>query len=103
VKRVLRELGYRDVIVTPYSGDKGIDATAVFDVGGATPVDVAVQAKRMNTVDRPTVQNVRGSLTNRQLGLIITSGSLPPPRRLRRRRLERCPSGSLMGISFWTS
>jgi HJR/Mrr/RecB family endonuclease len=75
VRRVLIVLGYRNVTVTQYSGDKGIDATAVFDVGGATPVDVAVQAKRTNTVDRPTVQNVRGSLTNRQLGLIVTAGT----------------------------
>lgn len=46
VRRVLIALGYRDVTVTRYSGDKGIDATAVFDVGGATPVNVAIQAKR---------------------------------------------------------
>lgn len=38
VRRVLIALGYRDVVVTPYSGDKGIDATAIFHVGDVTPV-----------------------------------------------------------------
>lgn len=75
VRRVLVALGYRDVKVTKYSGDKGVDATAIFDVGGVTPVRVAIQAKRTASVDGPTVQKFRGALTNHEIGLIVTSGS----------------------------
>ena len=97
VKRVLIALRYRDVVVTRYSGDKGIDATAVFDVGGATPVDVAVQAKRTSTVDRPTVQNVRGSLTSRQLGLIVTSGTYTPAAMVEAQEAGKTPVGLIDG------
>lgn len=74
VRAVLLALGYRDVAVTQYIGDKGIDARGIFDIGGGTPVAVAVQAKRTKTVDRPVVQSLRESLTTHELGLLVTSG-----------------------------
>lgn len=97
VRRVLVALGYQNVVVTRYSGDKGIDATAVFHVGGATPVDVAVQAKRTSTVDRPTVQNLRGSLTSRQLGLIVTSGTFTSSAVVEAQEAGKVPIGLIDG------
>ncbi len=100
VRRVLIVLGYRDVQVTRYSGDKGIDATAVFDVGGVTPVRVAIQAKRTASVDRPTVQNVRGSLTNRELGLIVSSGSFTPAAIVEAQEPGKVPIGLIDGTKL---
>jgi restriction endonuclease Mrr len=100
VRRVLIALGYRDVTVTRYSGDKGIDATAIFDVGGATPVNIAIQAKRTGTVDRPTVQNVRGSLTNRELGLIVTSGTFTAAAKIEAQEPGKAPIGLIDGAKL---
>jgi HJR/Mrr/RecB family endonuclease len=100
VRRVLIALGYRDVTVTRYSGDKGIDATAIFDVGGATPVNIAIQAKRTGTVDRPTVQNVRGSLTNRELGLIVTSGTFTASAKTEAQEPGKAPIGLIDGAKL---
>ncbi|WCB92455.1 hypothetical protein DSM104299_01151 [Baekduia alba] len=71
---LLRELGIREVEVTAYHGDKGIDATGVYELAEGLDVRIAVQAKRQQqNVQRPTVQALNGSLKPHQQGLIITT------------------------------
>jgi restriction system protein len=74
VGELLRALGIRDVEVTAYHGDKGIDATGVYELAQGLEVRVAVQAKRQQgNVQRPVVQALNGSLKPHQQGLIITT------------------------------
>ena len=71
---LLRALGIREVEVTAYHGDKGIDATGIYELAQGLEVRVAVQAKRQQqNVQRPAVQALNGSLKPHQQGLIITT------------------------------
>jgi len=74
VGELLRALGIREVEVTAYHTDKGIDATGVYELAEGLEVRVAVQAKRQQqNVQRPVVQSLNGSLKPHQQGLIITT------------------------------
>ena len=74
VGELLRALGISDVEVTQYHGDKGIDATGVYELAPSLVVRLAVQAKRQAAnVVRPVVQALSGSLKPHQQGLIITT------------------------------
>jgi restriction system protein len=74
IGQLLRALGIRDVEVTQYHGDRGIDATGVADFAPGLALPVAVQAKRQEAnVQRPVVQALSGSLKPHQQGLIITT------------------------------
>lgn len=76
VKRAFDAAGYRDVVVTRYSQDGGIDAVASFGTFGWPVRDwqVQVQAKRwLHTVGRKEVAELRGSLNPRGLGCVITT------------------------------
>jgi restriction system protein len=74
VGELLRALGIREVEVTAYHSDKGIDATGVYELAEGLEVRIAVQAKRQQqNVQRPVVQSLNGSLKPHQQGLIITT------------------------------
>jgi restriction system protein len=74
VGELLRALGIRDVEVTAYHGDKGIDATGVYELASGLEVRIGVQAKRQQqNIQRPVVQALNGSLKPHQQGLIITT------------------------------
>lgn len=74
IARLLTEIGFEDVTVTPYSGDKGIDVRGTLVVGDSIRTRMAVQVKKWkNNVQTPTVQQVRGSLSTHEQGLIITT------------------------------
>ena len=74
IGELLRALGISDVEVTAYHGDKGIDATGVYELAPGLTVSIAVQAKRQaQNVQRPVVQNLNGSLKPNQQGLIVTT------------------------------
>lgn len=71
---LLAAMGFEDVTVTPYSGDKGIDVQATLVVGESIRTRMAVQVKKWkNNVQAPVVQQVRGSLSTHEQGLIITT------------------------------
>jgi len=76
VKRAFDAAGYRDVAVTRYSQDGGIDVVAHFGDWG-WPVhtrQVQVQAKRwLHTVGRKEVAELRGSIDPYGLGCLITT------------------------------
>lgn len=74
VARLLESMGYRDVDVTPPSGDGGVDVVAEIEVG-ITRVKEVVQAKRYtNAVQRSELDKLRGSLYrfNAVRGTIVT-------------------------------
>jgi len=74
VGELLRALTIADVEVTAYHGDKGIDATGIYELAPGLLVRVAVQAKRQKAnVDRTVVAQLNGSLKPNQQGLIITT------------------------------
>lgn len=74
IARLLTAMGFEDVTVTPYSGDKGIDIRGTLVVGESIRTRMAVQVKKWkNNVQAPVVQQVRGSLSTHEQGLIITT------------------------------
>jgi restriction system protein len=74
IARLLTALGFEDVIVTPYSGDKGIDIRGTLVVGDSVRTRMAVQVKKWkNNIQAPVIQQVRGSLSTHEQGLIITT------------------------------
>lgn len=71
---LLAAIGFDDVTVTPYSGDKGIDVKAILVVGESIRTRMAVQVKKWkNNVQAPVVQQVRGNLSTHEQGIIITT------------------------------
>lgn len=74
VGELLVAIGFEDVQLTQQSRDSGIDVQGTLVVGGAVRIRMAVQAKRWeNNVQRPVVQQVRGSLGAHEQALIITT------------------------------
>lgn len=81
IMALMLELGCdpNDTEVTQRSNDGGIDVYGVLDVGGLTKVTMAIQVKRWSgPVSRPTLQQVRGSLSLHERGLLITTGGATP-------------------------
>ncbi|HEX3945154.1 MAG TPA: restriction endonuclease [Rhizomicrobium sp.] len=74
IAALLGKIGYQDVLVTGRSGDGGIDVRATYAVPGVANIQTCVQAKRQQSVGRPTVQKLRGSITSHETGLLVTSG-----------------------------
>jgi restriction system protein len=76
VGRLLVALGFEAVTVTSKSGDGGIDVRGTLVVGDVVRTKMAVQVKRWkksNNIQAPTIQQVRGSLSSHEQGLIITT------------------------------
>ncbi|MGE0259826.1 MAG: restriction endonuclease [Alphaproteobacteria bacterium] len=75
IRALLIKLGYQKVEVTKQSGDGGIDIRAVLVAGGIAHIKTCIQAKRQQSVGRPVVQGLRGSLSAHEAGLLVTSGT----------------------------
>ncbi|MCF8070423.1 MAG: restriction endonuclease [Desulfobacterales bacterium] len=76
IARLLAEIGFEEIEVTKRSNDGGIDVRGLLVVGEVIKTRMAVQAKRWkkgNNIQKPTVQQVRGSLGTHEQGLIITT------------------------------
>ena len=74
VGQLLVALGFEEVIVTKMSSDGGIDVRGTLVVGDVIRTRMAVQVKRWKkNVQAPVVQQVRGSLSTHEQGLIITT------------------------------
>jgi restriction endonuclease Mrr len=74
VRALLLKLGYTDVTVTKPSGDGGVDLRATLVGGGIARIRTCIQVKRQQSVGAPVVQNIRGSLSAHEAGLLVTSG-----------------------------
>lgn len=74
IGRLLTSIGFEDVSVTSRSNDGGIDVRGVLVVGDVIKTKMAIQAKKWKAnVQAPIVQQVRGSLSAHEHGLIITT------------------------------
>ena len=95
---LLVALGFEDVIVTKVSADGGIDVRGVLVVGDAIETRMAVQVKRWKAnVQRPIVQQVRGSLGAHDQGLIITTGGFSKGARDEAEAPNKIPVGLMDG------
>lgn len=78
-RRVLREAGFTDVEVTPPTGDKGIDGTAVLTINGLSAFRVAFQCKKYKESIRVTskeIRDFRGAMVGRaDRGIFITTAT----------------------------
>lgn len=76
-QRLLREMGFVNVVVTGKIADGGIDGKGVYRLGGMLSFHVIFQCKRYTgSVSSSTIRDFRGALIGRgDKGLIITTGS----------------------------
>lgn len=75
-QRLLRESGFKKVVVTGKSGDGGIDGEGILEINPLISFKVLFQAKRyQGTVGSSTVRDFRGAMQGRSdKGIIITTG-----------------------------
>lgn len=74
VQLLLNAMGFEETCVTPASKDGGIDVRGTWTFALGIRQRFAIQVKRWkNNVQAPVVQAVRGSLTNEEQGLIVTT------------------------------
>ena len=98
VAALLGKLGFEDVEVTKQTRDGGIDVLGTLIVAKSVRVRVAVQAKRQKSnVQRPVVQQVRGSLGTHDQGLIITTSDFSRGAREEATRADATPVFLLNG------
>lgn len=98
IGKVLAELGFVEVAVTPRRSDKGIDVRGTMVIGDAVRIRMAVQVKRWkDNVQAPTVQQVRGSLGTHEQGLIITTSDFSVGARKEAIRVDAAPVGLMNG------
>ena len=75
------QMSFLNVEVTPYSNDKGVDVRGkkvTFGTSGnrVYTTEYAIQVKRWSkNVQRPTIQNIRGSKGEHEIGCIVTTSS----------------------------
>lgn len=78
------QMGFLNVEVTPYSNDKGVDVRGkkvTFGTSGnrVYTTEYAIQVKRWsNNIQRPTIQNIRGSKGEHEIGCVVTTSSFSP-------------------------
>jgi len=74
IARLLAEIGFEEIEVTNHSKDGGIDVRGTLVIGEVIRTRMAIQVKRWKkNVQSPIVQQVRGSLSAHEQGLIITT------------------------------
>jgi len=95
---LLAAIGFENVEPTPYSGDKGIDVRATLVVGESIHTRMAVQVKKWkNNVQTPVVQQVRGSLSTHEQGLIITTSDFSKGAKKEAEQADKIPVALMNG------
>ncbi len=98
IARLLAALGFENVTVTPYSGDQGIDIRGTLVVGDSIHTRMAVQVKKWkNNIQAPIVQQVRGSLSTHEQGLIITTSDFSKGAVAEANQPDKIPVGLMNG------
>lgn len=96
--RLLAEMGFDEIEVTKYHGDKGIDLRGTLLISGGIEVKMAIQAKRWkNSVQAPEVQKVRGATSANERAMIITTATFSPGARTEAERVGFTPVGLVDG------
>ena len=100
IAQLLAEMGFEEIEVTKRSNDGGIDVRGLLVVGEVIKIRMAVQAKRWkkgNNIQKPIVQQVRGSLGAHEQGLIITSSDFSPGAKTEALRPDAVPVALMNG------
>ncbi|MCK5602426.1 restriction endonuclease, partial [Candidatus Pacearchaeota archaeon] len=100
IAQLLAETGFEELEVTKQSSDGGIDVRGLLVVGEVIKIRMAVQAKRWkkgNNIQKPIVQQVRGSLGAHEQGLIITTSDFSPGARKEALRPDAVPVALMNG------
>ena len=76
-QRLLRESGFKKVVVTGKTGDGGIDGEGILEINPLISFKVLFQAKRyQGSVGASTIRDFRGAMQGRaDKGIIITTGN----------------------------
>ena len=99
--RLLAEMGFDEIEVTKYHGDKGIDLRGTLAVAGGIPIRMAIQAKRWKAgVQAPEVQKVRGASAANERAVIIATSSFGPGARAEVGREGFPPVGLIDGAEL---
>jgi restriction system protein len=99
--RLLAEMGFEEIEVTKYHGDKGIDLRGRLLVTGGIPIRMAIQAKRWkNPVQSPEIQKVRGASSANERAMIITTSSFGSGARAEAEREGFPPVGLIDGTDL---
>jgi HJR/Mrr/RecB family endonuclease len=91
IRAFLIALGYSNIVVTKQSNDGGVDIRAKLVAGGIANIETAVQVKRTKSVGAPVVQNLRGSLSAHESGLLVTSGNFTEGAKKEAREPNKAP------------
>ncbi len=98
IGRLLGDLNFEKVAVTPISRDGGIDVRGTLVVGDVIHTRMAVQVKRWKkNVQRQEVQQLRGSLGAHEQGLIITTSDFSPAAKEEAARSDATPVALMNG------
>ena len=98
IGRLLGDLNFEKVAVTPISKDGGIDVRGTLVVGDVIHTRMAVHVKRWKkNVQRQEVQQLRGSLGAHEQGLIITTSDFSPNAREEAARSDATPVALMNG------
>ena len=75
-KRLLTEIGIKNIVITGGSGDQGIDGKGIVQLNDVVSLNIVFQCKRYKEVVSPHhVRDFRGALQGRgEKGLIISTG-----------------------------
>src|SRR3989344_2748278 len=83
VARIMKKVGYKDIVLTPKSNDKGKDIIMRYE-DEKESYPVVVECKHQNFVGRPVVQKLQGAMLHEGKnngfikGIIVTSGKFSP-------------------------
>lgn len=95
---LLVRMGFEEVETTVYSGDGGIDVRGTLVVGDVIRTRMAVQVKRwVQNIQAPIVQQLRGSLSTHEQGLIITTSDFTTGAKTEANRSDAIPIGLMDG------
>lgn len=98
IGELLTALGFESVLVTPLTGDGGIDVRGTLVIGEVVKVPMAVQAKCWkHNVSAPVIQQLRGSLGVHERGLVITTSDFSKGAKEEAQLSDRTPIALMNG------
>jgi len=83
IARIMKKVGYKDIVLTPKSNDKGKDIIMRYE-DKKESYPIVVECKHQNFVGRPVVQKLQGAMLHEGKnngfikGIIVTSGRFSP-------------------------
>jgi restriction system protein len=98
IGHLLTAIGFDSVSVTPAKGDGGIDVRGTLVIGDVIRTKMAVQVKKWkDNIQKPVIQQVRGSLGAHEQGLIITTSDFSSGAKIEAERPDATPVALMNG------